>query len=242
MKCIVKNIGSACADIEYRILNSIKKEYETLLIHRYDTKIFELSKEDYNDLKEEYFEGYCNDTIGLRLEKRFQIKSSIVSYLQKNKLLQFNEPMGLIREDEYYKSIVDRYFNMYSCKTVDKIKEIIINIAYYSESTYKTDFIDKRIVYSNNYSLDEDGMCKVDFTNIWYRLDGEDEIKYAIREEGIYSGIIQDIKGGFDCAATSFCKFETASDYDLIIRFKENQKLSKKTKDIIKDYDIELII
>lgn len=41
-----------------------------------------------------------------------------------------------------------------------------MEIVFSTESIFKTDFIRKRIIYSNQYYLDEDGMDKVDFTNI----------------------------------------------------------------------------
>lgn len=241
MQYIVKDIGSIGIDKEFNILSSLGKESETLLLHRCDTKISELSKEDYDELKEDYFEGYCADTIALKFDDHFRIKFSIVNYLQNNKLLQYRHHMGMDKAYEHYKSMVENCFSMYSYEVIDQIKNIIMNIAYCSDSTYKTDFIDERILYSNYYFLDEDGMKKVDFTNIWYKPNDREEFIYAMKEEAIYSGIILKVESQFDCIATSFSKVETASDYDLIIRLKDNGSFNEKTKDIIKEYNLQVV-
>lgn len=241
MQYIVKDTWSIGIDKEYNILSSLGKEYENLLLHRCDTKLSELSKEYYDELKEDYFEGYCTDIIALKFEEHFKIKVSIVNYLQENKLLQYKNHIGMDKTYEYYKNMVENCFNMYSYEVVDQIKNIIMDIAYCSDSTYKTDFIDERILFSNYYFLDEDGMQKVDFTNIWYKPNDREEIIYAMKEEAIYSGIILNIENQFDYLATSFCKVETASDYDLIIRLKDDEKFSEKTKDIIREYNLQIV-
>lgn len=241
MQYIIKDTWSIGIDKEYNILSSLSKECETLLLHRCDTKISELSKESYDELKEDYFEDYCTDTMALKMEEHFRIKSAVVNYLQENKLLQYKYHMGMEKAYEYYKSLVENCFNMYSSEVVNQIKNIIMDIAYCSDSTYKTEFIDERILYSNYYCLDENGMEKVDFTNIWYKPNNREEFIYAMKEEAIYSGIILNIENQFDYLATSFCKVETASDYDLIIRFKGNEQFSEKTKDIIKEYNLQIV-
>lgn len=241
MQYIVKDTWSIGIDKEYNILSSLGKEYENLLLHRCDTKLSELSKEAYDEIKEDYFEGYCIDTLALKFEEHYQIKLSIVNYLQENQLIQYKRYMGMDKADEYYGSMVKNCFNMYSYEVVDQIKNIVMDVVYCADSIYKTDFVDKRILYSNYYCLDEDGMDKVDFTNIWYKPNDREEIIYAMKEEAIYSGIILNIENQFDYLATSFCKVETASDYDLIIRLKDDEKFSEKTKDIIREYNLQIV-
>lgn len=116
-----------------------------------------------------------------------------------------------------------------------------MEIVFSTESIFKTDFIRKRIIYSNQYYLDEDGMDKVDFTNIQYKPNDRKEFMFAIKEETLYSGIVLNTENGFHHSATSFCKFETASDYDLIIRLKNSEEVSEKTKDIIKEYNLQIV-
>lgn len=124
--------------------------------------------------------------------------------------------------------------------TINKIKDIVMKIAFNIESKYRTDFINERIIYTNNYYLDEEGMQKVDFTNIWYTTSGKTETLYAMKEEGIYSGIITNSNNSFDCSALSFCKIETADDYDLQIITKNNEKLSLEAFDIIQKYGLQV--
>ncbi len=242
MKYIIKDVGFTSLDKEYNILDSIRKKNESLVFYRCDTKIHELSEEAYNNLKEEYFEGYCNDTIGLSLEEHLQIKLLIINFLVKNKLLQYMQPIGISQADEYYKNMVDNCFDMYHYNFVDKIKDIIMNIAYGSESPYRKNFINKRILYHNNYYLDEEGINKVVFTNIWYMPNDVAEILYAMKEEAIYSGIITDSSNPFDYSATSFCKVETADNYDLYISTKDNEKLNTNTWNIIEAYKWKILI
>ena len=116
-----------------------------------------------------------------------------------------------------------------------------MNIAYDSESPYRKNFINKRILYHNNYYLDEEGINKVVFTNIWYMPNDVAEILYAMKEEAIYSGIITDSSNPFDYSATSFCKVETADNYDLYINMKDNEKLSTNTLNIIKAYEWKIL-
>ena len=52
MKYIIKDVGFTSIDKEYHILDSIRKEYESLVFYRCDTKIHELSEESYNILKD----------------------------------------------------------------------------------------------------------------------------------------------------------------------------------------------
>lgn len=241
MQYIVKNVGSIGVDKEYNIINTLRKEYESLFLHYCDTKISELSKEYYDELKEEYFEGYCNDTIGLKFEAHYKAKHLIVDYLLENGLLKYKNPIGMDKAEEYYKSMLENRFNMYAYKDVDKIKNIVMEIVFYSESIFKTDFIRKRIVYSNNYYLDEDGMRKEDFTNIWYKPKDGNEFMYALKEDTFYSGIVLNSETEFNDSATSFCKFETASDYDLIIKLRVNEQFSEKTKEIIKEYNLQIV-
>ena len=150
-------------------------------------------------------------------------------------------PIGISQADEYYKNMVDNCFDMYHYNFVDKIKDIIMNIAYDSESPYRKNFINKRILYHNNYYLDEEGINKVVFTNIWYMPNDVAEILYAMKEEAIYSGIITDSSNPFDYSATSFCKVETADNYDLYINMKDNEKLSTNTLNIIKAYEWKIL-
>lgn len=242
MKYIIKDVGFTSIDKEYNILDSIRKKYEALVFYRCDTKIHELSEESYSNLKEEYFEGYCNNTIRLSLEEHLQIKLLIINFLIKNKILQYVQPIGISQADKYYKNMADNYFNMYNYNFVDKIKDIIMNIAYGSESPYRKNFINKRIIYNNNYYLDEEGINKVNFTNIWYMPNEADEILYAMKEEAIYSGIITNSSNSFDYSATSFCKVETADNYDLYISTKDSEKLSINTLNIIKAYKLKILI
>jgi hypothetical protein len=113
------------------------QKYESLVFHRCDTKISELSKKEYENLKEEYFEGYCNDTLGLRFEEHLQIKLSIVNFLIENKFLEYTYPMNMSETEEYYKNMAENFFGMYKYDTIDKIKDIIINIAFNTEPIYK---------------------------------------------------------------------------------------------------------
>lgn len=241
MMYIIKNVGFVNLDKEYGIVNSLKMESESLVFQRCDTKISELTNESYNELKEEYFEGYCYDTIGLRFEEHMQIKFSIAKFLIDNKILQDTHPMGMNNADEYFKKMVDNHFNMYTYEVIDKIKDIIMEIAYCTETSYKKDFINERIIFKNNYYLDEEGMNKVGFTNIWYKPYNKDEILYAMKEEAIYAGLIINTKNQFDYSATSFCKIETDNDYDLYIHIKGGQKLNKKTLNIINEYGMQMI-
>jgi restriction endonuclease len=85
-------------------------------------------------------------------------------------------------------------------------------------------------------------MEKVDFTNIWYVTKEKAEIIYAIKEEGIYSGIITNINKDFDCTALSFSKIESDDNYDLQINTNNERQLSSKTLNIIKEYNLQVIV
>ena len=62
-----------------------------------------------------------------------------------------------------------------------------------------------------------------------------------MEEEAIYSGIITNSSNPFDYSATSFCKVETADNYDLYINMKDNEKLSTNTLNIIKAYEWKIL-
>lgn len=166
----------------------------------------------------------------------------MIRYVIENKLLECTHPMNISESEEYYKNMVENFFTMYKYEIIDKIKDIIINIALNTESIYKKNFINKRIIYTNNYYLDEARMEKVNFTNIWYEVKGKAEIIYAMKEEGIYSGIVANANKDFDCAAVSFNKIESADNYDLQINTNNERQLSTKTLNIIKEYNLQVIV
>ena len=53
--------------------------YQQFLL--YKKRLRNNQTESYSNLKEEYFEGYCNDTIGLSLEEHLQIKLLIIKFI-----------------------------------------------------------------------------------------------------------------------------------------------------------------
>jgi len=89
---------------------------------------------------------------------------------------------------------------------------------------FTPDFVHNNTFVKNNYILDD--YCKLEkdmrFNVQWYLADDAEMLRNAIINDEFFRGILIKDNDDFENFYCSFCKVETASDYDINICFKEN--------------------
>ena len=237
MKYIIKDIENYTLKHEYDILASLRKDDESIIFHRCDTKLSELTVEEYQSEKEEFFEYFCDDILALDKKESAKIKQEVLKIILHSKKTYKDN----IISDKYYEKLKEIKFDILETSIIEKIKEVILKVAFNSPTAFKREFVHDRIIYTNDYYLDEEWLEKTDYTNIWYSPKTEEEVIYAMEKEVHYAEIIINICDKFDKFAYSFAKVETADNFDLHIFTQEKQKIDTRTISIMEKYKMQLI-
>lgn len=239
MKYIIRDIEKYTLENEHAILDSLRKADESIILHQSDIKLSELTVEAYSRDKEELFEFFCEGILALNKEETEKIEKEIlVALLRSKKIYKDN---NLTNIEKLYEKLKEIKFGILEPEIIENIKKIIMKVAFYSQTSFRKEFVDDRIIYTNGYYLDEEGIEKTGFTNIWYEPRTKEEMIYAMKEEVNYSGVIVNVHGEFDKFIYSFAKAETADNFDLYIFAKNNQELDSRTINIIDKYKMQLI-
>jgi hypothetical protein len=135
--------------------------------------------------------------------------------LLKNKLLDEFKNNALTNLDEY---------------TIGEIKDIICFEILNEKDSYKEKFIYERIAFVNQNNIFKDNSserCDSSDEIKWYRINGREELKRAIKIEEFYEFIILNKNCKFDDYSYSVRFTETASDFVLEVKERKDGNVIK---------------
>lgn len=233
--------GELSIEDQYEVLNCFVRKDDRILFHSYATKIEEVTEDEIEYLKEEYFEQYCDDIIGFQDGVECKLQQNISKILKKNKLNYGSD----IRK--YLNKIKHKQLYFKKREIFDEVKYEIFKSVFFSEPPFRKNFVKERMIYMNYAFLEEDGLHMVDSSNIWYLPKDRNEIIYSMKMEVDYTCVIINKNKNFFEYTYGLLYVESADNYDLIIQVKNDEDfidrvLSKISNIIIDNSNIYIYI
>lgn len=229
----ILNFGELSIENQYEALNYFVRKDESILFHSYATKIKELTEDEIERLKEEYFEQYCDDIISFEDVIEYELEQNISKILQKYKLNYDGDIRKYLSELKYAD------LNNNKCEILDKVKYEIFESVFFNEPPFRKIFVKERVVYTNFALLEEDGLKMINTSNVWYLPRNHQEVIYTMKMEVDYTCIIIDKNKNFIEYMYGLLYVESADNYDLVIQVKNEEdfidRVFPKISDLIKE-------
>lgn len=237
----IYNFGELPIEDQYEVLNYFVKKDDRILFHSYATKIEEITEDEIECLKEEYFEQYCDDIIGFEGGVACKLEQNISKILQKYELNYDGDIRTYLSKFKY------EQLDNKKREVFDKVKYEIFESVFLNEPPFRKSFVKERVIYTNYAFLEEDGLHMIDTSNIWYLPKNRQEVLYTMKMEVDYTCVIVDKKQEFLEYTYGLLYVESADNYDLVIQVKNNEDfidrvLSKISNFIIDNNKIQIKI
>lgn len=237
----IYNFGELPIEGQYEVLNYFVKKDDRILFHSYATKIEEITEDEIECLKEEYFEQYCDDIIGFEDGVACKLEQNISKILQKYELNYDGDIRTYLSKFKY------EQLDNKKREVFDKVKYEIFESVFLNEPPFRKSFVKERVIYTNYAFLEEDGLHMIDTSNIWYLPKNRQEVLYTMKMEVDYTCVIVDKKQEFLEYTYGLLYVESADNYDLVIQVKNNEDfidrvLSKISNFIIDNNKIQIKI
>lgn len=213
----IYNFGELPIEGQYEVLNYFVKKDDRILFHSYATKIEEITEDEIECLKEEYFEQYCDDIIGFEGGVACKLEQNISKILQKYELNYDGDIRTYLSKFKY------EQLDNKKREVFDKVKYEIFESVFLNEPPFRKSFVKERVIYTNYAFLEEDGLHMIDTSNIWYLLKNRQEVLYTMKMEVDYTCVIVDKKQEFLEYTYGLLYVESADNYDLVIQVKNNE-------------------
>lgn len=213
----IYNFGELPIEDQYEVLNYFVKKDDRILFHSYATKIEEITEDEIERLKEEYFEQYCDDIIGFEDGVACKLEQNISKILQKYELNYDGDIRTYLSKFKY------EQLDNKKREVFDKVKYEIFESVFFNEPPFRKSFVKERVIYTNYAFLEEDGLHMIDTSNIWYLPKNRQEVLYTMKMEVDYTCVIVDKKQEFLEYTYGLLYVESADNYDLVIQVKNNE-------------------
>ena len=225
---IIQNVNSLDNNIVVKILENLKSRIDDIILFQY-IESYNFKEMLINGMDDTDFllEGYLEGFLSFEKEStRDKIEHEIRNILANEG--NYNQLYGVLKTNPLAlkKSIID------------KIKKIIyFNVL--SEREYLVpNFVHKNTVFKNNYVLNIDNcVCKLKedlrFNVKWFKADSAEILKSAIIDDDFFTGVVAKNNNSLENFYCGFCRFETASDYDIAIYFGDDYDYKDQVIDSI---------